>query len=100
MKHGRNPLGILCILMVLLLNVMVACPELHQLIHHDADEPGHQCAVTMFAHGQVDLSVVVMAMPAPAGLIEFLPRTSVSVFHTLVKTLPPGRGPPVSLLLA
>jgi len=49
----------------------------------------------MFAHGQVDSSVVDVAMPVPAAPIEFSPQILVSVPTALVATLPPGRGPPV-----
>lgn len=84
--------------LVLLLNAMAVVPALHELIHKDADEAGHQCAVTLFAHGQVDSPVVEVAAIVPAAPVEFLPHTSDSVFNALVETLPPGRGPPVSLL--
>lgn len=92
------PFGILSIFLVLLLNLLAAVPSLHELIHHDAGEADHQCAVTMFAHGQVDSSVVEVALPVPAAPVEFSPQTLVSVLSTLVATLPPGRGPPDFLL--
>ncbi len=92
------PLGVLSILLVLLLNLLAASPSLHELLHHDADEPGHQCAVTLFAHGQVDTPVVEVAVTVPVAPIEFLPQISVSIPNALVATLPPGRGPPVSFL--
>jgi len=98
MKHGRTPLGVLSILIILLLNLLAASPSLHELLHHDANQPGHQCAVTVFAHGQVDSSVVDVAMPIPAATIEFSPPILVSVPSALAAALPPGRGPPVSLL--
>lgn len=86
------------VVLVLLLNLMAACPDLHELIHHDADEPGHECAVTMFVHGQADSPVVEVAAIIPAVSFEFLPATSASVFNAPEATLPPGRAPPVSLL--
>jgi hypothetical protein len=52
----------------------------------------------MFAHGHVDSSVVEVAAVIPVAPFEFIPLTSASVFNALVETLPPGRGPPVSLL--
>ena len=52
----------------------------------------------MFAHGQVDSPVVDVAAIIPVAPVEFLPLNSASSFNTLVETLPPGRGPPVSLL--
>lgn len=52
----------------------------------------------MFAHGHVDSSVVEVAAVIPVAPFGFIPLTSASVFNALVETLPPGRGPPVSLL--
>ena len=97
-QSGRSTFAVLLVGLVLLLNAMAAAPTLHELIHKDADESGHQCAVTLFAHGQVDSPVVEVAAVIPVAPVEFLPLTSVSVFIALVETLPPGRGPPVSLL--
>lgn len=97
-RHGQAVLASLLAGLVLLLDAMAASPNLHELIHHDADAPGHECAVTIFAHGQVDLPVVEVAAIMPVAPVEFLPLTSVSAFNALVESLPPGRGPPVSLL--
>lgn len=94
MKHGRMPLSILLVFLVLLLNLLSALPSLHELIHADASKTGHQCAVTVFAHGQVDSSVVDVAVSVPTAAIEFSPQILVSIPHPLVATLPPGRGPP------
>ncbi len=92
------PLGVLTVLLVLLLNLLAASPTLHEYFHTDAGNAQHQCAVTLFAHGQVDAPTVDVALPVPAALIEFLPQFSVSIPNLLVATLPPGRGPPVSIL--
>ncbi len=102
MRHFKPPgqALIACLLagLVLLLNAMAAWPELHELIHHDADQPGHECAVTMFAHGQVDASVEIVAAILPVVPIELSPLTLVSIPNAQVETFPPGRGPPASLL--
>lgn len=95
MKRGRTPLGILLIFLVLLLNLLAASPSLHEWFHHDADQPGHHCAVTTLAHGQVDSASVDVAVSVLTAAIEFSPQILVSIPHTLVATLPPGRGPPV-----
>jgi hypothetical protein len=103
-KHFKRPsqavLALLLAGLVLLLDAMAACPELHELIHHDADQPGHECAVTMFAHGQVDSSVATVATILPVAPVEFSPLTLVSLPNAQVETFPPGRGPPASLLPA
>ena len=98
MKHGRMPLGVLLIFLVLLLNLLAASPSLHELIHADAGKTGHQCAVTLFAHGQVDSPTVDVAVPVPTAPIEFSQQVLISIPNALVATLPPERGPPDSCL--
>jgi hypothetical protein len=47
--------------------VLAACPSLHELIHHDADDEHHDCAVTMLLAGQVEQPVIdpiVLSTPA------------------------------------
>lgn len=98
MRHGRIPFGVLSILIVLLLNLLAASPSLHERLHPDAGKAGHECAVTVFAHGHVDSPAVEVAVAVPVVSFEFPPLTYVSIFSALVGTLPPGRAPPVSLL--
>ena len=92
------PLGVLSVLLVLFLNLLAASPPLHEWFHADAGMANHQCAVTMFAHGQVDSPVVEVAAIIPVSPVEFFPLTSATVPNALAETLPPGRGPPASLL--
>ena len=47
--------------------VLVVCPSLHELIHHDADDEHHDCAVTLFLAGQVEqpsVDPIVITKPA------------------------------------
>lgn len=47
--------------------LLAVCPSVHELIHHDADDEHHDCAVTMFLAGQVEQPVIdpiVIAKPA------------------------------------
>jgi len=51
------PPKIVSLLLVAMLQwatVLVVCPSLHELIHHDADDEHHDCAVTLFLAGQVE----------------------------------------------
>ncbi len=94
-RKGNAVLASLLIALVLLLDAMAACPALHELIHHDADEHGHQCAVTLFAHGQVDSVTVEVAPVVTVPFIETTPRIVVTAFCSSVELLPAGRAPPV-----
>jgi hypothetical protein len=104
LRHGktflantmRPVLGGLLVAVVLLLNAMAASPELHELFHADAGQAEHQCAVTLFAHGQVDSATVEVAALAPVVLVETIPPILFSVFRPAIKNLPAGRAPPAS----
>jgi hypothetical protein len=98
MKRARILVGILALGLVLAVNLLAASPSLHEWVHADAGKEDHQCAVTLFAHGQVDSSAVQVAASLPAAAIEHSPQILASVVAELVETLPPGRGPPASLL--
>lgn len=94
---GRAAIAALLVGMVLLLNAMAAGHDLHKLIHGDADTAGHECAVTMFAHGQVDSAAVDVSVTVPAVVIEAAPQFVFFVFTSATEYLPPGRAPPAIL---
>jgi hypothetical protein len=88
--------AIFCVALVFALALLASCPSLHQLIHKDADDPDHECAVTLFSHGQVDASpAAAPVFCAPERLIfsQSLPRI---IFVSTDIRLLPGRGPPAS----
>jgi len=88
------PFGVLCILLVLLLNLLTASPSLHEWFHADAGKEDHQCAVTLFAHGQLDSPVVDVPVVAPLTLVVVVSPVVISVFSPTIENLPAGRGPP------
>jgi hypothetical protein len=79
--------------------VLVVCPTLHELIHHDADDEHHDCAVTQFLAGQVEqpvLDSIIFNKPAllPVPLDEsYDPRSRGSFFLScrLLEHAPPRR---------
>ncbi|HZF01660.1 MAG TPA: hypothetical protein VE344_07175 [Methylomirabilota bacterium] len=74
---------------------MVVCPELHELIHKDADEHDHHCAVTMLLQGKVDSTTVEVPVVLSTVLVEVTPRIEFHVFSPEIGNLPQGRAPPV-----
>jgi hypothetical protein len=85
---------VLLIALVLLLNAMAAVPALHEWVHRDADQAGHQCAVTLFAHGQVESSAHAVSVVLPAAATETAPHWNPPFSGTTLENLPPGRAPP------
>ena len=83
--------------LVLLLDAMAACPELHELIHQDAGQAEHQCAVTLFAHGHMDSATVEVAAVTLTVSVETTPQITFSVFAPAIGNLPAGRAPPVAV---
>ena len=94
---GKPALAALLVGIVLLLDAMAACPALHELIHKDADKPGHECAVTMFAHGKVESATVEVPAIVPTASIENTPQIEFSIFSPAIENLPQGRAPPAIL---
>ena len=92
---GRAVIASVLTGLVLLLNAMAASPSLHELIHADAGKADHECAVTLFAHGQVDSASVAVPMVALLTLIQTVPTVAISVFHPVIDRLRAGRAPPV-----
>jgi hypothetical protein len=86
----------LCLLLFVVLQTFASSGSLHKLVHHDADSPGHQCAITLLAQGQIDSPVVPTGpVPLTAEFI-FSPLPSDSpVVSTFDYRLSPSRAPPL-----
>jgi hypothetical protein len=70
---------------------------LHRMLHADACEPEHQCAVTMLQSGQVETPVVAVT-PVFAATQIFAALPSETIFVPTVDfSLPPSCGPPALL---
>ena len=82
--------------LVLLLDAMAVSPSLHELFHPDAGNADHQCAATMFAHGQVDSAVIDVSVSAPIIFVAAASQIEISAFAPVIENLPAGRAPPVS----
>lgn len=82
--------------LVLFLNLLAASPLLHECFHADAGKVEHHCAVTLFAHGQVDLAAGDVPVSAPLVFAVALPPVEFSVFTPAIENLPAGRAPPVA----
>jgi hypothetical protein len=93
-RFSRTAIGCLLVCLILLLDAMAVCPALHELLHKDAAQGGHECAVTIFTHGKVDTASVDVPVFVTAVALRAKPPVEFSVFSTSVEYLPPGRAPP------
>ena len=80
--------------LVLSMAALASSETLHKLIHHDADEAGHECAVTLFAHGHVETAVCDVPVVQPTTFVETRPPLEFFAFSAAIENLPPGRAPP------
>jgi len=81
----------------LLTTAMAVCPALHELIHKDADDPHHQCAVTVVIHGNFLSSDTTPVNVVPVQTVEISSASFVSVLLPAISYRPDfGRAPPAS----
>lgn len=94
-RRGAKAGLLLCLFLFVL--AMAQFKALHHLVHADAGQAEHQCAVTLLGHGQVDVAaadVRVAFMPVVA-IAVVMPATP--VFVAVDYSLLPGRAPPAVL---
>lgn len=52
-------------------SLMGASPELHELVHHDADHADHQCLVTAMTDGGMDVTTLApVILVAPVNQLQ------------------------------
>jgi hypothetical protein len=76
-KGWQSALVCLLVANLLIVVVLAASPQLHQLIHQDADRGEHQCAVTVMVSGGSDGSPVPQVFEVSVILpiaFDFLPE--------------------------
>lgn len=81
----------------LFLQAMLLFPAVHQLVHPDSGDADHQCAVTLFAHGQVDCSDTAVPVIRSEPVAVFIQSWREAGFVSLDLRLIPGRDPPSPL---
>jgi hypothetical protein len=96
-KTAKPALAGLLGLLLLLLSTLAASPDLHQRLHADSNSPDHNCAITLFAKGQIN------AAPAAAVLVGFVSLAGALVLLAETLLLPSAdyrfsasRAPPFS----
>jgi hypothetical protein len=93
-QFNKSLVAVLLVGLVLFVAALASSESLHKFIHSDADEAGHECAVTLFAHGHVDSTTCDIPLVAPTIRVETTPHLEFFVFSSTIENLPPGRAPP------
>jgi hypothetical protein len=97
MLTDRPVRALVCLALFLALQLFAASSPLHQAIHSDANSPGHQCAITMIAQGQVDAPPAWIGWAAFAAVLLFCVPAFSAPRHSLTDLrLAPSRAPPRS----
>jgi hypothetical protein len=76
-KGWQSTLACLLVADLLIVGALAASPQLHQLVHHDADRADHECVVTIMVSGGSDGSPVPQVLDVGAILpmaFDFLPE--------------------------
>lgn len=91
----RRAIVVALLLHVLAIVAMASLPGLHEAVHHDAHEQGHECAVTLFASGTCDApTVTVLLLSVAMVLITRLVPRSVWVQQLFLIQQVLEHGPP------
>jgi hypothetical protein len=94
-RAARKGAGFFCLGVLLVVQSMATVPAFHAWAHQDASDPSHECAVTLFLHGQVHSPVTeVEVTKRPSCPIFYLQPRSVEFVSADVRLLP-SRGPPI-----
>jgi len=96
-RNGKRFAAVLLLLSLWLgMWALGAFPELHRLLHSDAQSPGHNCLVTQLQHHSVLPVVAVTAAPAPQAAWNVLDRhPDFLASASFDYRLSPSRAPPV-----
>lgn len=91
----RRHCAIVCLALFLFLQLFAASGPLHQAIHSDAGTPGHQCVITLLAHGQINSPNFSQALVTFVAVLFALLPTLHSVFiSSFAYRLSHSRAPP------
>ena len=96
-RQGKRGGALLALALFLLVQMVAVSAPAHRFLHDDADQAGHQCAVTLLSQGHIDLD---LPQVHPARPVEFLCRMSLPAVAARVAVeyrLLPERAPPSTL---
>jgi hypothetical protein len=99
-RKRRRGASALLLGLLLSLQAMAVFPALHAIVHPDCADADHECAVTLFAHGQIDASSTAAPVFCIPACLTFSQSPPPIIFVSTDIRLLPSRGPPASPALA
>jgi hypothetical protein len=93
-KRSSRGLGAFGLFLFLTIYAMAAIPALHLLAHDGARDARHECAVTLFAHGQVHSASTAVDWARPCPLLVSNQPIVHALFVSTDVQLLHSRGPP------
>ena len=96
-RQGKSVSSLLALVFFLFVQALSASSAIHHFIHSDADQPSHQCAATLLAHGQVCLAPVDVSVSRPVLFVGELQSPPVPFVVAVEFRLLPERAPPSHL---
>lgn len=93
-RKTKRTASALALGLFLVLYVLTAVPALHVLIHPDAGDPRHECAVTLFSHGRAHHSATTIEIVRTVPLVRREASPSTPILISTDVQLPTCRGPP------
>jgi hypothetical protein len=95
-QDSRRASAVLGLALFLALQLVTSSETLHKLIHSDANKVKHQCAATLFAHGQVNAAESFAPLVAfVAALFFFLPLLQAAALPSFDYRYSTSRAPPL-----
>jgi hypothetical protein len=94
MRAAKKGASFLSLSVFLLVQVMAAIPAFHAWAHQDARDPSHECAVTLFLHGQIHAPATEVEVTKPPPGLFYVAQPCTSNFKFTDLRLLPSRGPP------
>jgi hypothetical protein len=89
----------LFIVLILAFSFLAVYPAAHRLVHKDANQPGHECAITLFARSQIlPVTAASISVFVVLGLLPSFGLPEKSVCLSRPFALPPSCGPPAASL--
>ena len=93
-RQGKSVFSLLALALFIFVQALAASSAIHHFVHHDSDQPSHQCAATLLSHGQVSLAPVEVSVSRPVLFVGELHSPPVPFVVAVEYRLLPERAPP------